>query len=57
MQYAVLANPMVYAGELRGALVPTVPHIPLAATFAALGAMDLLFVTIGLKKFHGKAIS
>jgi ABC-2 type transport system permease protein len=58
MQYAVLANPMVYASEgLRGALAPQVPHISLATVCAVLLLIDVLFLVIGLKKFHGKAVS
>jgi ABC-2 type transport system permease protein len=57
LQYAVLVNPLVYAIEgLRGALVPQVPHIPTLAVFAALIAIDVMLLTIGLKRFHRKAI-
>jgi ABC-2 type transport system permease protein len=58
MQYAVLVNPMVYASEgLRGALAPQVPHIQMAAVIGVLIVMDVLFLVVGLKKFHGKAVS
>ncbi len=57
LQYAVLINPLVYASEgLRGALVPQVPHIPIAAVFAALVAINLILLAVGMKKFYGKAI-
>ena len=57
LQYAVLINPLVYASEgLRGALAPQVPHIPTSMVIAALVVIDLLLMTIGLKKFNGKAI-
>ena len=58
LQYAVLINPLVYASEgLRGTLVPQVPHIPIPVILAALAAIDLLFLTFGLKKFQRKAVS
>ena len=58
MQYAVLANPMVYASEgLRGALAPQVPHISMAAVITALVIMDVAFLVIGLKRFQAKAVS
>jgi ABC-2 type transport system permease protein len=57
LQYAVLANPLVYASEgMRGALVPTVPHIPTLASIGVLLAIDVLLLVVGLKRFNGKAI-
>ena len=57
LQYAVLINPLVYANEgLRGALAPQVPHIPTLIVIAALAAIDLSLMVIGLKRFYGKAI-
>ena len=57
LQYAVLVNPLVYANEgLRGALAPRVPHIPIWIVIAALAAIDLSLMTIGLKRFYKKAI-
>ena len=57
LQYVVLINPLVYANEgLRGALAPQVPHISMAIVMAALAAIDLALLAIGLKRFHGKAI-
>jgi ABC-2 type transport system permease protein len=58
LQIAVLINPLVYASEgLRGALAPQVPHIPGAIVLAALLVIDVGLITIGLKKFNGKAVS
>jgi ABC-2 type transport system permease protein len=57
LQYAVLINPLVYANEgLRGALAPQVPHIPTPIVIAALSAIDLALMAIGLKRFYAKAI-
>jgi len=57
LQYAVLINPLVYANEgLRGALAPQVPHIATWIVIAALAAIDLSLMAIGLKRFYGKAI-
>jgi ABC-2 type transport system permease protein len=57
LQYAVLINPLVYASEgLRGSLVPQVEHIPIAAVLAALAAINLILLAVGMKKFYGKAI-
>ena len=57
LQYAVLINPLVYANEgLRGALAPQVPHIHSWIVIAALAAIDLSLMTIGLKRFYKKAI-
>jgi len=58
LQYAVLINPLVYASEgLRGALVPQVPHIPLAAVLGALVVMDVVLIVAGLNRFRKKAVS
>jgi ABC-2 type transport system permease protein len=58
LQYAVLVNPLVYASEgLRGTLAPQIPHIPVALVMAVLAALDLILLTVGLRKFQGKAVS
>jgi len=58
LQKLVLINPLVYASEgLRGTLVPQFPHLSLPATLLALGAFDLLFLAVGLRRFQSKAIS
>jgi ABC-2 type transport system permease protein len=57
LQYAVLINPLVYASEgMRGALVPGVPHISIPVVIAALVAINLLLMLVGMKKFYSKAI-
>jgi ABC-2 type transport system permease protein len=58
LKYAVLVNPLVYASEgLRGALVPTAPHIDTWIVIAALTVVDLVLLFFGLKKFRAKAVS
>ncbi len=58
LQRVVLANPLVYASEgLRGTLVPQFPHLPVLAVFVALAVFDALFLGIGLRQFHRKAVS
>ena len=57
MKYAVLINPLVYVAEgMRGALTPDVPHMPLAASMAALLVIAALFWTAGLRSFRKRAI-
>lgn len=58
MQKAVLVNPLVYASEgLRATLVPQFPHLSLLAVFVALLGFNALFLTVGLRQFHKKAVS
>ena len=58
LKYAVLANPLVYASEgLRGALVPTVPHINTLLVIGALAVIDIVLLYVGLKRFRSKALS
>jgi len=58
LQKIVLVNPLVYASEgLRGALVPQFPHLSFPAVLIALMLFDLLLLSIGLRQFHGKAVS
>jgi ABC-2 type transport system permease protein len=58
LQRVVLVNPLVYASEgLRGTLVPQFPHLPVLAVFVALTVFDALFLGIGLRQFHRKAVS
>jgi ABC-2 type transport system permease protein len=57
LQKAVLINPVVYASEgLRTALVPQFPHLPVAATVAALILFNVIFLAVGLRQFRGKAV-
>jgi ABC-2 type transport system permease protein len=58
LKYAVLVNPLVYASEgLRGALVPSAPHIDTMIVIGVLAAVDFALLFFGLKKFRGKAVS
>ena len=58
LKYAVLINPLVYASEgLRGTLAPQFPHIDIWIVIAALTAIDLGLVYLGLKRFYQKAVS
>lgn len=58
LQFAVLVNPLVYASEgLRGTLAPQVPHMHGFIVMAALAAMDVGLLVLGLKKFQEKAVS
>lgn len=58
LQYAVLINPLVYVAEgLRGALTPTLPHMPLPAVIGALVALTALFLAWGLSTFSRRAVS
>jgi ABC-2 type transport system permease protein len=57
LKRVVLINPVVFASEgLRSALVPQFPHLPLAAIFSALLLFNVLFVGLGLYRFHKKAV-
>jgi ABC-2 type transport system permease protein len=57
MKYIVLVNPMVYVSEgMRGALTPSVPHMPLFAVVAALIVVASVFWTLGLRSFYKRAI-
>jgi ABC-2 type transport system permease protein len=58
LQKIVLINPLVYASEgLRGTLVPQFPHLSLLVALAGLTLFDVLLLGIGLRQFHGKAVS
>jgi len=57
MKYLVLVNPMVYVAEgMRGALTPSVPHMPLTLVLAALIVVVTVFWTLGMRSFHKRAI-
>ena len=58
MKYAVLINPLVYVSEgMRGALTPSVPHMPMLALLAALMMTLTLFMWLGLRAFDRRAIT
>ena len=53
MKYAVLINPLVYVAEgMRGALTPSVPHMPMPVVLVALVFITVLFWTLGTRSFH-----
>ena len=57
MKYIVLVNPMVYVAEgLRGALTPSVPHMPLGIVIGALIVVVGVFWTLGIRSFYKRAI-
>jgi len=52
-----LVNPMVYVSEgMRGALTPTVPHMPLPVVGVALLIVTGVFWTLGIRSFYKRAI-
>jgi len=58
MKYGVLINPLVYVSEgMRGALTPSVPHMPMIVLLAALTAVLTIFVWLGLRAFNKRAIT
>src|SRR6202162_997981 len=58
LQKIVLVNPLVYASEgLRGTLVPQFPHLSVPVVLLALTFFDALLLIVGLRQFHGKAVS
>ena len=57
IKYIVLINPLVYVSEgMRASLTPTIPHMPLAFLLAALVAICVLFLWLGLRAFRRRAI-
>jgi ABC-2 type transport system permease protein len=58
MQIAVLVNPLVYVAEsLRGAVTPSLPHMPLAASCGALVLISVLLWWAGHRSFWKRAMS
>lgn len=58
LQYALLANPLVYMSEgLRGATVTGMGHIPLAVVYPALLGFIALFSALGVRGFRGRVLS
>jgi ABC-2 type transport system permease protein len=56
-QVVAAFNPLTYVSEgMRGALVPTVPHIRPLYCFAALVLSLVLFSAIGIRGFLRQAI-
>lgn len=58
LQYALLANPLVYMSEgLRGATVTGMGHLPLAVVYPALLGFIVLFSVLGVRGFRGRVLS
>jgi ABC-2 type transport system permease protein len=58
MQYLVLLNPLVYVAEsLRGAVTPSLPHMPLPASCGAMVVIALLLWWAGHRSFWKRAMS
>ena len=57
MQYLVLINPLVYVSEgMRAALTPSMPHMNVPLMLAALVAITVLFLVLGLRAFDKRAM-
>jgi ABC-2 type transport system permease protein len=57
-KWAVLVNPLVYVAEgLRGALTPSLPHMPLGVVLVALVALLAVFWQLGYRAFLRRAFS
>lgn len=57
-KYGVLINPLVYVAEaMRGALTPSLPHMPLGYAVVAMVLLTVLFLAIGLRTFTRRAMS
>ena len=57
MQYVVLINPLVYVSEgMRAALTPSMPHMNVPLMLAALVAITVLFLVLGLRAFDKRAM-
>jgi ABC-2 type transport system permease protein len=57
VKYAVLVNPLVYVAEgLRGALTPSLPHMPLGVVCGALLLIATVMWVMGMRSFMKRAI-
>ena len=57
LKYLVLLNPLVYVAEgMRGALTPSLPHMPLAAVCGALLLIAAVMWVMGMRSFMKRAI-
>ncbi len=58
IHYGVLANPLIYMSEgLRAGTVAGIPHMSLAAVYAALIGFTTLFATVGVRGFRRRVLS
>lgn len=57
MKYLVLVNPLVYVSEgMRGAITPSLPHMPLPMVAAGLIIITGLFWRMGIRTFNRRAV-
>ncbi len=57
MKYLVLVNPLVYVSEgMRGAITPTLPHMPLPLVVLGLATLTTIFWVLGIRGFYKRAI-
>lgn len=57
LKYVVLLNPLVYVAEgMRGAITPSVPHMPPWAVLGALTVLLIVFGWRGMRSFERRAI-
>ncbi len=57
LKWAVLVNPMVYVSEgMRGAVTPSLPHMPLPGVLAALVLLTAGFWLAGARTFDRRAL-
>ncbi len=57
LKWAVLVNPMVYVSEgMRGAVTPSLPHMPLPGVLAALVLLSAGFWLAGARTFDRRAL-
>ncbi|HSG00620.1 MAG TPA: ABC transporter permease [Vicinamibacterales bacterium] len=57
LKYLVLVNPLVYVSEgMRGAITPTLPHMPLPLVLVGLVTLTTIFWSLGIRAFHRRAI-
>lgn len=57
MKWAVLLNPLTYVAEgMRAAITPGIPHMPVAASVAALLVLSAIFWSLGIRAFEKRAI-
>jgi ABC-2 type transport system permease protein len=58
VKWLITINPLVYVSEaLRGALTPSIPHMPLYVTLGMLALLTAIFTGIGLRTFRKRAVS
>src|SRR5690606_33629736 len=57
VKYGVLVNPMVYVAEaMRGALTPSLPHMPLLVSCSAILLLTGVFMMLGLRSFRRRSL-